>query len=531
MNNITFDSLPISKEIKKSIKDMGFEEPTPIQSEAIPLLLEGKDVIGQAQTGTGKTAAFSIPLIEMIDVSNKKLQAVILCPTRELALQVAEEINKFVKHKSGIRFLPVYGGQPIERQLNALKKGVHIIIGTPGRVIDHIDRGTLKMSSVKFLVLDEADEMLDMGFREDIELILKNTPSERQTVMFSATMPRPILDLTKKYQNNPVHVKVVHEKMTVPGIEQIYFEVNSSKKAEALSRIIDINNFRLALVFCNTKRMVDELVENLQARGYSADGLHGDLKQASRDKVMGKFRDGKIEILVATDVAARGLDVENVEAVFNYDFPQDEEYYVHRIGRTGRAGRTGKAFTFATGKDLHKLRDIQKFTNTKIKLNQVPSFDDVEEVRVNLFLEKVKETIKKDKLKKYVRFVEQLADEEYSSLDVAAALLKMSIGSDKSEAQEKITFSSPSSGASRHDVQYTRLFLNIGKKDKAKPGDILGAITGETGIKGNLVGAIDMFDKYSFVDIHPDVAAKVIKKLSDAKIKKKKVNIEQASGR
>lgn len=512
---------------------MGFEEATPIQAEAIQPIMDGLDVIGQAQTGTGKTAAFGLPLVEMIDHTNKNLQAVILCPTRELALQVSEEISKFVKYKKDIRFLPVYGGQPIERQLTALKKGVQIIIGTPGRVIDHIDRGTLKMDSVKMVVLDEADEMLDMGFREDIELILKNTPHERQTVLFSATMPKPILDLTKKFQQKPVHIKVVHEKMTVPGIEQIYFEISSSKKTEALSRVIDINNFKLALVFCNTKRMVDELVENLQARGYSADALHGDMKQSSRDKVMAKFRDGRIEILVATDVAARGLDVENVEAVFNYDFPQDEEYYVHRIGRTGRAGKTGMAFTFVTGRELHKLRDIQKFTKSKIKLQQIPSFDDVEEVKVNMFLSKVRETIKEGKLKKYVRFVENITDDDYTTADIAAALLKMAIGSELEAAQPEMNFTPKSAGSGRSSGggAYTRLFLNLGKKDKVKPGDILGAIAGETGLNGDIVGAIDLFDKFSFVDVQSKHAAKVLAVMNGCKIKKKPVSMEIASGK
>lgn len=528
MKNVRFDTLPLSKEILKAIKDMGFEETTPIQSEAISPIMEGHDIIGQAETGTGKTAAFAIPLVERINQNSKNLQAVIICPTRELALQVSEEINKFVKYRKDIRFLPVYGGQPIDRQLNALKRGVHIVIGTPGRIMDHIERGTIKMNTVNMVVLDEADEMLDMGFREDIELILKNTPEERQTVLFSATMPKAILDLAKKFQHQPLHIKVTHEKMTVPGIEQIYFELSNSKKMQALSRVIDINNFKLTLVFCNTKRMVDELVENLQSYGYSADGLHGDMKQSTRDRVMAKFRDGKIEILVATDVAARGLDIENVEAVFNYDFPQDEEYYVHRIGRTGRAGKAGKAFTFVTGREMNKLRDIQKYTKAKIKLQQVPTYEDVEEVKIYAFLDKVKETLKKGKLKKYARFVADLTDEDYSMTDVAAALLKMNVlkngDNDFSLSPDKKT---PDKN-SRSGKEFKRLFINVGKKDKIKPGDILGAVTGETGFKGEIVGAIDLFDKFSFIDVHPDYADRVVKALGTAQIKKKRIVIEFA---
>jgi len=373
MKKLRFDALVLSKEMHKAIADLGYEEATPIQSEAIPIMMTGKDIIGQAQTGTGKTAAFGVPAIEMLDTSSKKLQVMILCPTRELAIQVAEEMNKLARYKKDVSFLPVYGGQPIERQLKILKKGVQIIIGTPGRILDHLDRGTIDVTNIKLIVLDEADEMLDMGFRDDIELILKNTPKERQTVMFSATMPKAILDLTRKYQHDPIHVKVVHEVLTVANTEQIYFEVKDRNKLEALTRIIDLYNLKLTLVFSNTKRGADELVEHLQARGYSADVLHGDMKQSNREKVMNRFRKGIIEILVATDVAARGLDVDDVEAVFNYDMPQDEEYYVHRIGRTGRAGKSGRAFTFVTGREIYKLRDIQKYIKTKIKLNPVPS--------------------------------------------------------------------------------------------------------------------------------------------------------------
>ena len=324
MHTLKFEELNLSKEVQRAIADMGFEEATPIQSQAIPSVLSGKDIIGQAQTGTGKTASFGIPIIETIDDHLKKVQAIVLCPTRELAIQVSEEIGELLKYKKNIKIVPIYGGQSIDRQIRSIQSGVQIVIGTPGRVIDHINRGTLKLNEIKMVVLDEADEMLDMGFRDDIEEILKTVPKERQTVMFSATMPKQILDLSKKYLTNPEHIKVVHKEITVPNVNQYYIELKPSMKLEALTRLIDIHNPKLSLVFSNRKKNVDDMVSHLQARGYSAEGLHGDMKQMMRDRVMGKFRNGKIEILVATDVAARGIDVDDIDAVFNYDMPQDD---------------------------------------------------------------------------------------------------------------------------------------------------------------------------------------------------------------
>ena len=333
-----FEELNIDERIMRAVEDMGFEEASPIQAQAIPQLLEGRDVIGQAQTGTGKTAAYSIPVLSMIKPELKKPQAVVLCPTRELAVQVADEIRKLAKYMSDIKVLPVYGGQEIVRQIKSLKNGVQIIVGTPGRVMDHMRRKTVKFDDVKMVVLDEADEMLDMGFREDMETILSDTPEERQTVMFSATMPKPILDIAAKFLNNPQVVKVVRKELTVKNIDQYYYEVRQKNKTELLCRLVDIYNPKLSIVFCNTKKQVDELISELKGRGYFADGIHGDMKQQQRDRVMADFRSGKTEILIATDVAARGIDVDDVDIVFNYDLPQDEEYYVHRIGRTGRAG-------------------------------------------------------------------------------------------------------------------------------------------------------------------------------------------------
>jgi len=438
MENPGFKDLELSKEIQMAVRDMGFEEATPIQIQSIPYMLEGKDVIGQAQTGTGKTAAFGIAALERIDPVNKGLQAVILCPTRELAIQVSEELKKLSKYKKGIEILPIYGGQPIDRQIRALRRGVQIIIGTPGRVMDHMERRTLKMDGVKIIVLDEADEMLDMGFREDIETIMRKIPKERQTILFSATMSRAILDLTKKYQTKPQMIKLAHKEMTVPNVEQFYFEVKSQAKPEVLSRLIDLNDLKLSLVFCNTKRSVDELVETLKARGYLADGLHGDLQQRQRDTVMSKFRRKEIEILVATDVAARGIDVGDIEAVFNYDIPMDDEYYLHRIGRTARAGKAGRAFNFVTGREVYRIRQIQQFTKTKIIAQKVPSVSDIEEIRTNLVLEKVKGIVDAGHLGEYTNLVEKLIQDDYTSSEVAAALLKIVMGEGSKEGAMKI---------------------------------------------------------------------------------------------
>jgi ATP-dependent RNA helicase DeaD len=525
MEPLKFEALHLSKDVLRAIANMGFEETTPIQSRAIPLIMEGKDVIGQAQTGTGKTVAFGIPILEMINPRSKKLQAIIMCPTRELAIQVSEELKKLSQYKKDITVLPIYGGQPIERQIYSLKKGVQVIIGTPGRTIDHMNRGTMKMDSVKIVVLDEADEMLNMGFIDDIETILSKVNGERQTLLFCATMPKSILDLTKRYQNNPQLVKVVHKQLTVPHVEQTYFEVKEGTKLEALSRLIDMYNFKLSLVFCNTKRRVDEVVANLQVRGYLADGLHGDMTQSQRDRVMGKFRSNAFEILVATDVAARGIDVEGIEAVFNYDVPQDEEYYVHRIGRTARMGKTGRAFTFVMGREIHKLRDIQAYANIKIARQRVPSLNDVEEIRINVFLDKIKQTIGENDLTHYTYLIERLLEEEYTSLDIAAALLKMCVGAENTE-KDDLDVGYRSGGSEKGMV---RLFMNIGHSQKVEVKDIVGAIAGETGIPGRVIGKIDMYDKYTFIEVPNEYVKDILSVMNNKQIKGNMVSIEPAN--
>lgn len=426
MQTLKFDELNLSKELTKAIAELGFEEATPIQSQSIPVLLSGRDLIGQAQTGTGKTASFGIPAIEKVDTSVKTPQVIVLCPTRELAIQVAEGLSDLVKYKKGIRIIPIYGGQSIDRQIRAVQKGAQIIIATPGRLLDHLERKTINFATVNTVVLDEADEMLNMGFISDIESILKKVPAERQTVLFSATMPKPILKLSEKYLKDPEHIKVVHKELTVPNIQQFYYEVKPAQKLEILTRLIDVHNPKLSLVFCNTKRAVDNLVSHLETRGYSADALHGDMKQNQRDKVMTKFRNGKLDLLVATDVAARGIDVDDIDAVFNYDMPQDEEYYVHRIGRTARAGRTGMAHTFVVGKEHYKIRDIERYTNSKIVRKQAPSSEDVAEIRASTFLDDIRKAIGDGTdLKKYEHYIEKLVEEDFTTFEVAAALVKL----------------------------------------------------------------------------------------------------------
>ena len=530
MEHLRFEDMNISNEICRAVLDMGFEEATPIQSQAIPVILEGKDIIGQSQTGTGKTAAFGIPLLERINPEDRRLQALILCPTRELAIQVSEEFRKLLKYKDNIRVLPIYGGQPIDRQIAALRKGTQVVIGTPGRVMDHMRRRTIKAETVQMMVLDEADEMLDMGFREDIETILAKIPEEHQTLLFSATLSPEILDITKRFQKNPEFIKIVRKELTVPNIEQYYFDVKEKTKLDALCRIIDVYDPKLAMVFGNTKKRVDDLVDMLQGRGYFAEGLHGDLKQAQRDKVMQKFRNGTIEILVATDVAARGIDVDDIDVVFNYDVPQDEEYYVHRIGRTGRAGKAGKAFTFCVGKEIYKLRDIMRYTKTKIQQQKLPTLSDVEEMKTNIYLEKIKGIIEEGHLTKYIHLVDRLMEEDYTSIDIAAALLKdhlSDVNADDIDALDDINLGGTELYGGEGE-KMVRLFINAGKKSKIRAKDIVGAIANEAGIPGKTLGEIAIFDEYTFVDVPNEFVRDILHGMKHAKIKGKRVHIEIA---
>ena len=429
--------LGVDKRIVRSLAEMGFTRFTPIQEQTIPALLAGKDVIGQAQTGTGKTAAFGIPLLQNTDPECRDVQAIVLCPTRELAIQAAEELRKFAKYMHGIKILPVYGGQEIGRQIKALK-AVQIIVGTPGRVMDHMRRHTLRLQTLRMVVLDEADEMLNMGFREDIEQILKDVPKERQTALFSATMPQPILDITHTYQRiDAEYVKVTPKELTIPLVKQYCYEVRHDTKKEVTARLLEYYGPTRSLIFCNTKKMVDELAKYLKEKGYQAEGLHGDLSQAQRDRVMNGFRGGTVNILIATDVAARGIDVDDVEAVFNYDVPQDIEYYVHRIGRTGRAGRTGKSFTLVTGRERSRIREIERFCNTRIEKGQLPSAGEVEHVKSEKILEQIRDIRREQDLTKAKELLrEWMEREQMSAFDAATALLKLAMGEESEEIPE-----------------------------------------------------------------------------------------------
>ena len=563
MESVKFEDLQLDDRILRAVADMGFEEASPIQVKSIPVQLEGVDMIGQAQTGTGKTAAFGIPLLQKIDPKNKKLQAVALCPTRELAIQVAEEIRSLAKYMHGIKVLPIYGGQDIVRQIKGLKDGTQIIIGTPGRVMDHMRRKTVKFDQVHTVIMDEADEMLNMGFLEDMETILSQLPTERQTIMFSATMPPEIQKIAESFQKDPQVIRVVKKELTVPKVTQYYYEVKPRTKVEVMCRLLDLYAPKLSVAFCNTKKQVDELVDELQGRGYFAEGLHGDLKQIQRDRVMNSFRNGRTEILVATDVAARGIDVDDVEAVFNYDIPQDDEYYVHRIGRTGRAGRTGIAFSFVVGREVYKLRDIQRYCKTKIIPQAVPSLDDITEIKAEKILEQAGCVMNEMDLSPIVHILEKkLLEEDYTSLELAAALLRMHMG----ESNEDIIIDSRPARSlddldswggkdqrGRRDGRYgrgrdargqrsgrggrgrsqdngmARLFLNVGRDQNIKPGDVLGAIAGESGISGRMIGSIDMYDKYTFVEVPEDCAGEVLECMKRVKIRGKNVRMELAN--
>lgn len=536
-----FEDIKCSDEIKRAVDDMGFEEMTPIQQLTMPLIMGGRDVVGQAQTGTGKTAAFGIPLLDIVDPNNKNTQALILCPTRELALQVSEEIAKLAKYKHGIKIAPIYGGQSIDRQINALKRGVQIVIGTPGRVIDHINRRTLKLKELKLFVLDEADEMLNMGFREDIETILGSVDHERQTLLFSATMPKAILEIINKYQKDPEIVKVMHKELTTPNVEQLYIEVKEQDKLEVLTRLIDVYNPKLSIIFCNTKRKVDDVTDLIQSRGYSADKIHGDMKQQVRSNVISKFKRGDVEILVATDVAARGLDIDDVEIVFNYDVPSHEEYYVHRIGRTGRAGKSGTAFTFVTSRDYYLLKSVMNYTKKKINRHPIPSISDIENVKTQIFINKLKKTIAEEGLSKYINILDKMMEtEDFQSIEVAAAMLKMELELPEKDVIEQTQFnkgnrreqSSQKGGRRRKgDEHMARMFINIGRNKQLQPGDVVKSIASETSMSGSNIGHIDIFENYTFVDIPEEYADEVLEIMRKGTIKGNHVVVERAQGK
>jgi len=569
MQKKLFSELGLSPELLKAVVQMGYEEATHIQSQAIPALLSGSDVVGQSQTGSGKTAAFALPAIEKVDVRLRAPQILILCPTRELAVQVAEEVAKLAAFKKGVREIPIYGGQSYDRQLRGLRDGAQIIIGTPGRVMDHLDRRTLKLDQVKMVILDEADRMLDMGFLDDIRTVLKQAPAERQTVFFSATLPRPIQDLIKTFTKNPVNVTIETQALTMPAIDQVYYEVDRRFKLDVLCRLIDLQDISFGIIFCATKMMVDELTEHLLARGYSADKMHGDMTQAMRERVIAKFRKRGLDFLVATDVAARGLDVDDVEVVFNYDLPHDGDDYIHRIGRTGRAGRSGRAITFVSGREIYKMQSIIRFTKGKIRRERIPSEEEVEKKRANSFYDSLHKTLEEGKYERQDALIGRLLDQGYVATDIASALIHL-FGDDvvkpaepvreqrfvperreesprparrefserrePPERQERKPVSmgtglkaDRTAGEVSHEPGMVRLTLGVGRDHNIQPGDVLGVIVGITKLPKEIVGVIRLQTKQTFVDVAEEHADAVMLKLNGIEFKGRKLWCKRAT--
>jgi ATP-dependent RNA helicase DeaD len=631
MEKLPFAALGLSPESLKAVEKMGFEEASPIQTAVIPTILSGRDVVGQSSTGSGKTAAFALPAIECVDPRVRAVQVLILCPTRELAVQVAEETGKLALFKRGVTGVPIYGGQSYERQFRALAAGAQIVIGTPGRVMDHMERGTLKFDALKLVVLDETDRMLDMGFRDDIEKILKSVPEKRQLLFFSATIPRMIQDLIKRYSHDPAWIKIESIAQNAPQVEQVWFEVERRSKIEALTRLIDVHDFRYGIIFCSTKIMVDELDSHLHARGYATDRLHGDLSQMQRDRVMDKFRRRGFEFLIATDVAARGLDVDDLEVVFNFDLPNDAEDYTHRIGRTGRAGRKGRAITFVSGQEIYKLQSMVRWAKLDIRRERIPSLDEVEEARTNVFVEKIRATLEAKQFKPHDQMIDRLLDQGFASTDICSALIHLLKGSPggpaptgagpakpaaagprKDDARPKTPYGGlkphaatlkapkPAAAAATASVTpalpipkasvpplpaaasiparkaiaaptaaphitaapaarlpimptdgpqadqsddepeddgyqrkqkyepkprtgrepgMTTLFFNVGRKHLVVPGDIVGKIAGVTRLSSEVVGAIDIHQRHTLVDVATEHAATIVKKLAGIRMK------------
>lgn len=522
MENKRFTDLGLNDNVLKAIEDMGFEEPSSIQAEVIPVLLEGYDAIGQAQTGTGKTLAFGAPILNRITRKDNKIHSLILTPTRELAIQVNDELARIAKYTK-VKLLPVYGGQPIDRQIRAIKNGIDIIVGTPGRVLDLIKRDVIDLSEINYLVLDEADEMLDMGFIDDIEEIIKSSNSDRQTMLFSATMPREIEKLAKRYMKpDSKHITIVRNTMTVSTISQYYYEIKQKDRFECLCRILDVDEPSTVIIFCKTKKGVDEVVGAMQARGYNVEGMHGDMNQNQRLNTLKKFKEKSLDFLVATDVAARGIDVEDVSHVINYDMPQDTESYVHRIGRTGRANKEGIAYTLVTAREYIALKQIEKTTKSKIKRKEIPTTDDIFQAKYQNLLSRLKETIEEEHFKKFIPLAAEL-DEEFSLVDVAAALMKMVY-----DKEVTYDYKQNDIGAVENTV---RLFLTAGRMDKVNPKQLLQFFSDNANTNKEDIGDIDILEKFTFVDVSEKVVDAILKYCTGKKINGRKVRIEVSTGK
>jgi ATP-dependent RNA helicase DeaD len=517
-----FDSFGLSAPLMRAVAEVGFEEPTPVQREAIPLLLQGSDVIAQAQTGTGKTGAFALPIIEQLDPDVRHPQALVLAPTRELAVQVAQTFHKLGKYRD-VRVLAIYGGQPIDRQLRALRHPVDVIVGTPGRVMDHLRRETLSLDEVSMLVLDEADEMLNMGFIEDIEWILDHVPADRQTALFSATMPDQIARLAQKYLRKPVRVSIDAEHVTVPQIEQYYYEVHPRAKTEVLTRILDLETPASAIIFCRTKLGVDELAHQLQSQGYPAEPIHGDLSQAQRDRVMARFRSGQASLLIATDVAARGLDIPDVSHIFNYDIPGEPESYVHRIGRTGRAGRSGVAITLVSRRESRLLRIIERAIGQRIEQRHTPTPQQIAERQRAAIGQSLTQVLEQEEMLDTPRAIVGDLTTYFDPIDIAAAAVKLMM------LERGINPETPpvieSDGG---EDGMTRLFINLGRADGVRPMDVVGAIANEARIPGKSIGQIEIYDRYTYVDVPDEEAEQVVRAMARSSMRGKPMNIEVA---
>jgi ATP-dependent RNA helicase DeaD len=511
MDKLTFDRLGLSPEVLKAVAALGFEEAAPIQAAAIPVLLEGRDVVGQSQTGSGKTAAFAIPAIELSVATERTVQVLVLCPTRELATQVADQVHKLAAFKRGLQALPVYGGASFERQAYELKRGAQIVIGTPGRVIDHLERGTMKLDRVRLVVLDEADRMLDMGFRDDIRKILDSVPEQRQTAFFSATMSPGIRSLINRYSREPVALQIEQKEVSAPAIEQWFYEVPPRGKFDALMRLIDFHAFRSGVIFCNTQRMVDQLADDLQAQGVPADRLHGGIAQAQRTRVMNKFKKAGFEFLVATDVAARGIDVHDLELVVNFDLPYDPEDYVHRIGRTGRAGKHGMAVTLVSGRDLRKIQFLERFARTKIRRGTLPTAGEIGEKRADALLAKVRTVLDEGTWRGQAGLVDRLLEEGVDSTELAAALFQILTGptpeATENTAPTKPALPSPTREAAvKSTPPKSRggrawITLSLGRGELSGPRDVVDLFVDYAGLSAQDVGRIELGEGTSLVEV------------------------------
>jgi ATP-dependent RNA helicase DeaD len=522
----TFADLGLTPALLAAVTNVGYEAPTPIQARTIPALLAGRDVIGQAQTGTGKTAAFALPILQQLDLAHAEVQALVLTPTRELAIQVAEAIHTYGKALGPVRVLPVYGGQGMHQQVKHLRAGVHVVVGTPGRVMDHLRRETLTLEALRIVVLDEGDEMLRMGFIDDVEWILGQMRAERQTALFSATMPPAIRKIAARHLRNPETIAIETKTLTVPTVEQRYLNVSERQKLDALTRVLEVEAPEAALVFVRTKLAAAQVTERLQARGYAVEAMHGDMTQNDREAVIRRLRDGQVEVVIATDVAARGLDVERISHVINHDVPFDAEGYLHRIGRTGRAGRAGTAILFVTPRETRLLKTIERFTGQRITPMRMPTAEDVAARRIQSFKARLRAAVSEDGLEPYLALVEELSEEAGLDMaELAAAAARLAAG-DRPLTVEALPAVPQEPVVSGRMV---RLFVDAGREAGIGPGDIVGAIAGETDIPGRVIGAIDVHARFTFVDIPAEYVDRVLERMRNVQIRSTPIVVKLAT--